>query len=48
MNVMIKKNTRKPKETSVEQAFSVMLQRLRRDRGLCQREGVYKKGKSKK
>jgi hypothetical protein len=45
---MIKKNTRKPGETSVEETFGIVLQRLRRGRGLCQKEVEQKKGKSKK
>jgi len=45
---MIKKNRRKPEETSVEGTFGIVLQRLRRDRGLCQKEVEQKKGKSKK
>jgi hypothetical protein len=45
---MIKKNTRKPDETSVEEAFGIVVQPLRRDRGLCQNEIEQKKGESKK
>jgi len=45
---MIKKSTRKPEKTSVEETFGIVLQRLRRDRGLFQKEVEQEKGKSKK
>jgi hypothetical protein len=38
MSLMIKNNSRKPEEASVEEEFSIVMQRLRRERSLCQNE----------